>query len=67
MRAKRRRKADGFAEVAAEVKLDRLVLALAEDGFLGEWSDADPAAIRAAFTSMINTYIVMMIGPDVTP
>jgi len=66
MRELRRRRAGGLVQMTATVQIDRLTLALVADQFLQEWDDQNPAAITAAFQRMVETYIVAMVGPDVT-
>jgi hypothetical protein len=67
MRLMRERVANDRAKLAIDTKIGRLALALAEDGFLQEWDDRDRAAIEAALQAMVETYVIAMIGPDVTP
>ena len=61
----RARRACGLVTMPADVKLDRLVLALQEDKFLAEWDDQNPEAINRAFSEMRNGPVAML-GPDVT-
>ena len=60
----RRRSAEGRAKIAVGVNVDRLALALVEDGFLAAWDDTDPAAIETALKRMVETYIADLIGPE---
>ena len=63
MRVMRERKRAGVTPLSIEVQIDRLALALAEDGFLRDWDAEDRAAIEAALRSMVDAWIVHMIGP----
>ncbi len=47
----------GVKQYTVEVNIDRLVLALGEDGFLQAWDDQDPNAIEGALDRMVETYI----------
>jgi hypothetical protein len=68
MRAHRQRAEAGRALLRPSVHLDRLALALGEDGFLRDWDDTetDPtkrkAAITAALEKMIETYVIDLLG-----
>lgn len=66
MRARRRRERDGYVVLSCEVRIDRLALALCEEGLLAEWHDGDRSEIAAAFQEMVETWIAATIGPDVT-
>ena len=69
MRVMRERANDGRAWLNCDVHLDRLALALGEDGFLRDWDDSetDPAKRKAAITAaaekMIEMYVMDLIGP----
>jgi hypothetical protein len=63
MRLMRERKRTGIVPLTIEAQLDRLALALAEDGFLRDWDAEDRAAIEAALQTMVDAWIAHMIGP----
>ena len=63
-RKQQRREREGFAEFTCTVKVDRLALALGEDGILKDWDDCDRAKIEEAFQKMVDAYVFHMIGDD---
>ena len=64
MRERRRREREGVAIFSYEGKVDRLVLALGEDGILKDWDDCDRAKIDEAFQKMVDAYVFHMLGGD---
>lgn len=65
--AMRARRKAGIGQFIVEHNVDRLVLALGEDGFLKEWDDNDLEAIGRALNTMVETYVVEMLGEPATP
>ena len=67
MRRMRERAANGRAVLAVDVNLDRLVLALVDDGFLKAWDDNDRPTVEAAVARMIEAYTVDVERRDSEP